>query len=103
MDWPAQSLDLNPIEYLWDELGGRLRSRPQCPTSLTTLAIALQEEWAAILPETFRHQGKSPWQGSSCHKARGWAHPVLMPTTGKCVTGKVGLQFCVGVQILLTR
>jgi hypothetical protein len=48
MDWSAQSPDLNPKEH-------RLRSRPQCPTSLTGLATALQEGWVAIPPETFRH------------------------------------------------
>jgi hypothetical protein len=55
MDWPARSPDLNPTEHLWDELECRLQSGPQHPTSLTTLATALQEEWAAIPPETFRH------------------------------------------------
>jgi hypothetical protein len=55
MDCPAQSPDLNPIELLWGELERRLRYRPQRPTSLIALATALQEEWAAILPETFRH------------------------------------------------
>jgi hypothetical protein len=55
MDWPAQSPDLSPIEHLWDELECRLCSRPQRPTSLTALATALQEEWAAIPLETFKH------------------------------------------------
>jgi hypothetical protein len=55
MDWPVQSLDLNPVEHLWDELECQLCYRPQHPTSLNALAIALQEEWAAFLPETFRH------------------------------------------------
>jgi hypothetical protein len=55
MDCPAQSPDLNPIEHLWDELERRLHSKPQRATSLTVLATTLQEEWAAIPPETFRH------------------------------------------------
>jgi hypothetical protein len=55
MDCPGQSPDLNPIEHLWDELECRPRSRPQCPTPLTALATALQEEWAVIPPEMFRH------------------------------------------------
>jgi transposase len=59
MDWPAQSPDLNPTEHLWDELEHRLRSRPKRPTSLTALATALQEEWAAIPQETFRHLAES--------------------------------------------
>jgi hypothetical protein len=59
MDFPAHSPDLNPTEHLWDELERRLRSRPQRPTSLTALATALQEECAAIPPETFRHPVES--------------------------------------------
>jgi hypothetical protein len=54
MDWLAQSPDLNPIKHLWDELERRFRSRPERPTSLTALATVLQEDWAAIPPETFR-------------------------------------------------
>jgi hypothetical protein len=55
IDWPAQSPDLNPIEHLLDELECSLHSIPQRPTSLTALATALQEEWAAIPLETFKH------------------------------------------------
>jgi hypothetical protein len=72
MDWPTQSPDLNPIEHLWDELERRLRSRPQCPTSLTALATALQEELAAIPPETFRHLVESlPCKILAVIKAKG--------------------------------
>jgi hypothetical protein len=45
----------------------------------------------------------SSWQSSSWHKGKGWDHPKLMSTAGKCVTGKVGLQFRVGVRILLIK
>uniref|UniRef100_A0A667WWW4 Tc1-like transposase DDE domain-containing protein n=1 Tax=Myripristis murdjan TaxID=586833 RepID=A0A667WWW4_9TELE len=48
LDWPAQSPDLNPIEYLWDELERRLRARPSRPTSVCDLTNALLEEWSKI-------------------------------------------------------
>ena len=34
MDWPARSLDLNPIEHLWNELQVRLSARQVQPRSL---------------------------------------------------------------------
>jgi hypothetical protein len=55
MDGQAQSPGLNPTEHPWDVLEHRLHSKAQCHTSLTALASTLQEEWAAILPETLRH------------------------------------------------
>ncbi|GBN97769.1 hypothetical protein AVEN_160926-1 [Araneus ventricosus] len=40
MAWPARSLDLNPIEHVWDMLGRRIAGRSvhplRAPTSLTT-------------------------------------------------------------------
>jgi hypothetical protein len=72
MDCPTQSPDLNPVEHLWDELERRLRSRPQRPTSLIALATTLQEEWAAIPPETFRHLVESlPGKVRAVIKAKG--------------------------------
>ena len=40
LDWPAQSLDLNPIGHLWDELECQLRARLNRPTSVPNLINA---------------------------------------------------------------
>ena len=52
LDWPAQSSDLNPMEHLYDELKGRLQSRPSHPTSVPDLTNALLEEWSNIPIDT---------------------------------------------------
>ncbi|GFW46117.1 transposable element Tcb2 transposase [Trichonephila clavipes] len=48
MDWPARSLDLNPIEHVWDFLGRRLAARALPPVTIRELRLALQDEWAAM-------------------------------------------------------
>ncbi|GFV72553.1 transposable element Tcb2 transposase [Trichonephila clavipes] len=48
MDWPARSLDLNPIEHVWDFLGRRLAARTLPPVTIRDLRLALQDEWAAM-------------------------------------------------------
>ncbi|GFS98838.1 transposable element Tcb2 transposase [Trichonephila clavipes] len=48
MDWPARSLDLNPIEHVWDFLGLRLAARTLPPVTIRELRLALQDEWAAM-------------------------------------------------------
>ncbi|GFV36494.1 DUF4817 domain-containing protein [Trichonephila clavipes] len=43
--WPARSLDLNPIENVWDALGRQDAGRNYPPTNKNTLIRALTEEW----------------------------------------------------------
>ncbi|KFM57771.1 Transposable element Tcb1 transposase, partial [Stegodyphus mimosarum] len=48
MDWPAFSLDLNPLEHVWDMLGRRVAARQPPPTCLLELRRALFFEWCNI-------------------------------------------------------
>lgn len=48
LPWSAQSIDLNHIEHLWDELKQHLRIRELCPKSTAESTTFLQEEWTAI-------------------------------------------------------
>ena len=50
--WPANSLDLNPMEQVWDELGRRVRRNHAIHTVYNDLAEALQAE-RANLPAPF--------------------------------------------------
>ncbi|GBC07625.1 hypothetical protein RclHR1_07590006 [Rhizophagus clarus] len=49
--WPAQSPDLNPIEYLWDVLERRVREYKPHPKNIEELMVILEEEWNKIEPE----------------------------------------------------
>ncbi|GFY15492.1 transposable element Tcb2 transposase [Trichonephila clavipes] len=48
MDWLARSLDLNPIEHVWDFLVRRLAARTLPPVTIRELRLELQDEWAAM-------------------------------------------------------
>ena len=54
LPWPAYSPDLNPIEHLWDQLGRRVGSRLDQPTTRARLIQLLQEEWNLIPQECLR-------------------------------------------------
>jgi hypothetical protein len=44
LDWPPYSLNLSPIEHLWDEMDRRVRGRRNAPATLDQLRAALLEE-----------------------------------------------------------
>ncbi|GFU37949.1 DDE_3 domain-containing protein [Trichonephila clavipes] len=48
MDWPEYSLDLNPIEHVWDMLSRRIAARQPSLTCLPELRRALLDEWCNI-------------------------------------------------------
>ncbi|GBL97511.1 hypothetical protein AVEN_162967-1 [Araneus ventricosus] len=50
MVWPARSLDLNPIEHVWDMLGRCIAGHSVPPGTLHELQQALLQEWA-LLPQ----------------------------------------------------
>jgi len=45
---PSQSLDLNPIEHLWNELETRVRKKPKPAKNLKELEVLLIEGWRKI-------------------------------------------------------
>ena len=48
LPWPSKSLDLNPIEHLWDQLDKRVRQRKPPPQTLDQFRQMLQQEWRTI-------------------------------------------------------
>jgi hypothetical protein len=46
MEWPVQSLDLNPIQLLWEQLYRMVRKK--CSSSQSNLWEVLQEAWGEI-------------------------------------------------------
>ncbi|GFX38392.1 transposable element Tcb1 transposase [Trichonephila clavipes] len=54
LDWPSQNPDLNPKEYLWDELERRLRSQLNRPSSLQIVTSAVMDAWKAIPAVTYQ-------------------------------------------------
>ena len=50
---------MNPIEHMWDELGRRVRERPNPSHNLQELGLALQQEWQNIPRRTVRRLTRS--------------------------------------------
>ncbi|GFX93799.1 transposable element Tcb1 transposase [Trichonephila clavipes] len=55
MSWPANSLDLNSIEHVWDMLGRQIAALSHPPSSVTELKRAFQEAWSHLSPQLIHH------------------------------------------------
>ncbi|GFX54441.1 transposable element Tc3 transposase [Trichonephila clavipes] len=77
--WPARSLDLNPIENVWDALGRQVAGRNYPPTNKNTLIRALTEEWDKLPQQLLDNVVQF---GTTCrmlHHTPRWTYPVLIP------------------------
>ncbi|CAG8728659.1 33755_t:CDS:2, partial [Racocetra persica] len=54
LPWPPQSLDLNPLENLWQEIESHLRSSLDKPTSIKDLEEKVKATWNSIPPRYYR-------------------------------------------------
>ena len=86
MEWPNQSLDLNPLENLWRELKIRVAQRQ--PTNLKDFEKICKKEWAQILPGIWKNLVTN---NRKCLAA------VL---TNKGFFNKYWVMFCYGVKYL---
>ena len=59
LSWSGQSLNFNPIEYLWDELEKHIRAKQNNPKNLRELKALLQECWLEISYEVYQKLVKS--------------------------------------------
>ncbi len=48
LTWPAYSLDMSPIEHVWDALDRRIRQHVPVLTNVQQLRTAIEEEWTNI-------------------------------------------------------
>ncbi|GFS74656.1 transposable element Tc3 transposase [Trichonephila clavipes] len=55
MSWPANSIDLNPIEHVWDMFERQIAALLHPPSSVTELKRALQEDWNRLSPQLIHH------------------------------------------------
>jgi hypothetical protein len=57
--WPAMSLDMNPIEHVWDFIGRKINQRsPKCQ-NIDELRTAILREWQQFPQERLRRLVRS--------------------------------------------
>ena len=71
LPWPAVSLDMNPIEHIWDYLGRKVRARGNVH-NLRDLENALIQEWNNIPNVVIRRYVRSMRRRlAACINSRG--------------------------------
>ncbi|GBL94330.1 Transposable element Tcb1 transposase [Araneus ventricosus] len=71
--WPAGSLDLNPIEHVWDMLERRIASHSVPPGTIHDLQQALLQDWALLPQQAIKDTIASmPRRCQACILARGY-------------------------------
>ncbi len=55
LEWPAYSLDMSPIEHVWDALDRCIRQRVPVPANIQQLRTAIEEERTNITQATINN------------------------------------------------
>ncbi len=76
--WPAYSLDMSPIEHVWDALDRLIRQRVPVPDNIQQLCTAIEEEWTNI-PQSQSTTWSTQCKGDVLHCVR---QMVATPETG---------------------
>ena len=59
LDWPSRSPGLNPIQHIWNELGGRVCEQVNPPQTLKDLERVLVEQWRRLPQAVFTNALRS--------------------------------------------
>ncbi|GFV53876.1 transposable element Tcb1 transposase [Trichonephila clavipes] len=77
--WPVRSLDLNPIENVWDALGRQVAGRNYPPTNKNTLILALTEKWDKLPQQLLDNVVQSMYDVWNVASHYTWTYSVLIP------------------------